>query len=228
MTHKSGHHLSGGVHFSLIMIETIVERYQDNPAAVIQALQDTQNAYGYISKENLKLISRQVGVPYSYTYSIATFYKTFSLQERGKYILKVCDGTACHLRLSEDILDELQQMLGIKLGETTEDKLFTLESVNCLGACAMAPVVSINEVLHGKLTRQKIRKIIAQLREEGQVEHKQETPPILRQAVGEPFELQDTAASEQQSEGVVESTLHTVKKAVDKLGEIIDYVLEGK
>lgn len=209
------------------MIETIVERYQDNPAAIIQALQDTQNAYGYISKENLKLISRKVGVPYSYTYSIATFYKAFSLQERGKYILKVCDGTACHLKLSEDILDEIQQVLGIQLGETTEDKLFTIESVNCLGACAMAPVVSINDVLHGKLTRQKIRKIIAQLKEKEQVEHGQETSPTPRQA-DESAEPQGAAASEQQQEGVVETTLHTVKKAVDKLGEIIDYVLEGK
>lgn len=220
------------------MIETIVEQYQGNPAAVIQALQDTQNTYGYISKDNLKLISREVGVPYSYTYSIATFYKAFSLQERGQYILKVCDGTACHLKLSEDILAELQQILGIKPGETTEDKLFTLESVNCLGACAMAPVVSINEALHGKLTRQKIRKIITQLREEGQFKHEKEASPPLQQAQGAqerfdsahrpPVESQGAAASEQRTEGAVGSTLHTVKKAVDKLGEIIDYVLEGK
>lgn len=209
------------------MIETILERYHDNPAAVIQALQDTQKAYGYLSKDHLYAISQRVGVPYSYTYSIATFYKSFSLHERGKYILKVCDGTACHLKLSADILDELQQVLGIKLGETTSDRLFTLESVNCLGACAMAPVVSINDVLHGKLTRQKIRKIITQLKEKEQVEHEQEISPTPRHA-DESVESQGTAASEQQQEGVVETTLHTVKKAVDKLGEIIDYVLEGK
>jgi NADH-quinone oxidoreductase subunit E len=209
------------------MIETIVERYQGNPAAVIQALQDTQHTYGYISKDHLKWISREVGVPYSYTYSIATFYKAFSLQERGQYILKICDGTACHLKLSEDLLAELQQILGIEPGETTEDKVFTLESVNCLGACAMAPVISINDVLHGKLTRQKIRKIIAQLREQGQLEHKQETPP---KEPGSPAATaaKKPAAPEQQPEGVVEETLHTVKKAVDKLGELIDYVLEGK
>lgn len=209
------------------MIEAILERYQNNPSAVIQALQDTQKAYGYLSKEHLQAISQRVGVPYSYTYSIATFYKSFSLQERGKYILKVCDGTACHLKLSEDILDELQQTLGIKLGETTQDRLFTIESVNCLGACAMAPVVSINEVLHGKLTRQKIRALITQLREEKQEEHGRESS--LAQESRKFTEVAEIPAeAEQRPQGVIESTLHTVKKAVDKLGEIIDHVLEGK
>lgn len=209
------------------MIETILERYQDNPAAVIQALQDTQKVYGYLSKDHLQAISQRVGVPYSYTYSIATFYKSFSLQERGKYILKVCDGTACHLKLSEDILDELQHTLGIKLGQTTHDRLFTLESVNCLGACAMAPVVSINEVLHGKLTRQKVRAIITQLREEAQEEQRQK--PSRTQASLKAADAAETpGTTEQQPQGVIESTLHTVKKAVDKLGEIIEHVLEGK
>ncbi|GAK58802.1 NADH dehydrogenase (Ubiquinone) 24 kDa subunit [Candidatus Vecturithrix granuli] len=208
------------------MIETILERYHDNPAAVIQALQDTQKAYGYLSKDHLQAISQRVGVPYSYTYSIATFYKSFSLQERGKYILKVCDGTACHLKLSEDILDELQHALGIKLGETTQDRLFTLESVNCLGACAMAPVISINEVLHGKLTRQKVRTLITQLREEEREKHKQETS--LKEESSAADIAEQPVAPEKLATGVVESALHTVKKAVDKLGEIIDHVLEGK
>lgn len=209
------------------MIETILERYHDNPTAVIQALQDTQKAYGYLSKDHLHVISQRVGVPYSYTYSIATFYKSFSLQARGKYILKVCDGTACHLKLSEDILDELQQVLGIKLGETTPDRLFTLESVNCLGACAMAPVVSINDVLHGKLTRQKVRALITQLKEEEREEARQEAPLKAKSNAADVI-AEQPAVSDQQPQSAVESTLHTVKKVVDKLGEIIDYVLEGK
>ncbi|MBD3309290.1 NADH-quinone oxidoreductase subunit NuoE [candidate division KSB3 bacterium] len=148
----------------LYAMEPHIEHYQGDRSAVIQVLQDTQKAEGYISKARLKEISTQVGVPYSYTYAIATFYKAFSLQERGQYVIKVCDGTACHLKLSADIVDEIQQHLGIGLGETTEEKLFTLEQVNCLGACAMAPVMSINETLHGQLTRKKVRRILDELK----------------------------------------------------------------
>lgn len=133
---------------------------------VIQALQDVQRLHGYISKENLKEISRNFGIAYSYTYAIATFYKTFSLTERGKYLIKVCDGTACHLKSSENIVDEINSYLGIRTGETTSDQLFTLEQVNCLGACAMAPVISINEKIYGNLTRKKVREIIDSLRGE--------------------------------------------------------------
>ena len=145
-------------------MDTILEQYKGDRSAIIQALQDTQNAYGYISQEHLKQISANTGTPYSYTYAIATFYRSFSLKERGKYIISVCDGTACHLKLSEDLLDEIQQYLGIGLDETTEDRLFTLEQVNCLGACAMAPVLSINGTLHGKLTRKALRTLFDRLR----------------------------------------------------------------
>ena len=146
-------------------MKNIIEKYEGESSAVIQALQDTQKTFGYISQKNLKLISEHTGVSYSYTYAIATFYKSFSLQERGAYIIKVCNGTACHLKLSEDILDEIHRYLGIEIGETTEDKLFTLEQVNCLGACAMAPVISVNDELYGKLTRKKVREILAHLKE---------------------------------------------------------------
>ena len=145
-------------------METILESYKGDRSAVIQALQDTQNAYGYISQEHLKLISTTTCTPYSYTYAIATFYRSFSLKERGKYIISVCDGTACHLKLSEDLLDEIQQYLGISIDETTEDGLFTLEQVNCLGACAMAPVLSINGTLHGNLTRKTLHTLLDQFR----------------------------------------------------------------
>ena len=90
--------------------------------------------------------------------------RSFSLKERGKYIISVCDGTACHLKLSEDLLDEIRQYLGIGIDETTEDQLFTLEQVNCLGACAMAPVLSINGTLHGNLTRKTLRTLLDQFR----------------------------------------------------------------
>lgn len=151
-------------------VEQLLEAYCDKPASIIQALQDTQNRYGYISKDNLKAAARQCSVPYSYAYSIATFYKAFSLKERGRYVIKLCDGTACHLKLSGEILEELKAQLGIGPGDTTEDRLFSIELVNCLGACAMAPVASINDQLYGYLTRTKIREILEELRQKAREE----------------------------------------------------------
>jgi len=144
-------------------VDQLLEPYAGAPAYIIQALQDIQNTCGYISKENLKTAALRCGVPYSYAYSIATFYKAFSLTPRGTYIIKLCDGTACHLKMSSEILAEIEDILGIGPGETTGDGLFSIEIVNCLGACAMAPVVSINEELHGYLTRTKIRALLKDL-----------------------------------------------------------------
>lgn len=147
-------------------LDEVLTPYRDDPSGIIPALQDLQNEYGYISKENLRAAVGYCGVPYSYAYSIATFYRAFSLIERGRYVVKVCDGTACHLRMSSELMAELESELGIGPGETTEDRLFSIETVNCLGACAMAPVVSINGELHGYLTRTKLRAIIEDLTEQ--------------------------------------------------------------
>ena len=218
-------------------MEKIIEQYKGEKSSVIQALQDTQKVYGYISKDKLKLISANVGVPYSYTYAIATFYKAFALQERGKYIIKVCDGTACHLQLSEDIIDEIKQYLGVDVGNTTADKLFTLEQVNCLGACAMAPVISINESLYGKLTRKKVREIFEQIkRDNGAVlpetpadvhieAKKKDIPP---QEEVSTVTVEGPPVSRAELSLVLGNFFTFVKKVIDKLGEIIDYVLEGK
>ncbi len=146
--------------------DQLLAPYRGEPAGIIQALQDIQNEYGYISKENLRTTANECGIPYSYAYSIATFYRSFSLNERGRYVIKVCDGTACHLRMSMELMAELENELGIGPGETTKDKLFSIETVNCLGACAMAPVISINNELHGYLTRTKLRSLIEDLTEE--------------------------------------------------------------
>ena len=153
-------------------LNRLLEKYSGNPADIIQALQDIQNTCGFISRENLKMAAQMCGISYSYAYSIATFYKAFSLNERGRFVIKLCDGTACHLKQSGEILDELEQILGIGPGQTTEDMLFSIETVNCLGACAMAPVASINEELYGYLTRTRVRKIIDDLREQnGEAAH---------------------------------------------------------
>lgn len=149
-------------------LTALLSTYEDRPQDIIRALQDIQREYGYISKTALQTSSKLCKVPYSYVYAIASFYKAFSLKERGRYVIRVCDGTACHLKLSGDIKDELGLILGIGEDETTPDGLFTIEMVNCLGACAMAPVVSINEKLFGYLNRNKIRHIIEDIKTRGE------------------------------------------------------------
>ena len=149
-------------------LTTLLSPYRGNPSDIIQALQDIQRSNGYISRDALNRAAEECGVSYSYCYSIATFYKAFSLNERGTFVIRVCDGTACHLKLSEEIREELSTVLGIGVEETTGDGLFSIEMVNCLGACAMAPVVSINEKLFGYLTRSKVRDIIDDIRTRGE------------------------------------------------------------
>lgn len=149
-------------------LTALLEPHRGRPEEIIRALQDIQKSFGFIPREALREAARQCGVAYSYAYSIATFYKAFSLNERGRYVIRVCDGTACHLKLSEDIKEELSSHLGIGVEETTEDGLFSIEMVNCLGACAMAPVISVNEKLFGYLTRTKVRGIIDDIRARGE------------------------------------------------------------
>lgn len=123
-------------------------------------LQDLQKEYGYIPKEKLLELSQYLDIPLSKLYSMATFYKALSLKPKGRYIIKVCDGTACHIRSSKSLLDEIENSLGIKPGETTKDGKFSLEVVNCLGSCAIAPVMVINDRYYGKLTSSKVREIL--------------------------------------------------------------------
>ena len=110
-------------------------------------------------KTKLIELSQYMGIPLSRLYSMATFYKALNLKPKGKYIIKVCDGTACHIR-SSNILDEIENTLGIKPGETTDDGKFSLETVNCLGSCAIAPVMVINNKYYGKLTSSMVREIL--------------------------------------------------------------------
>jgi NADH:ubiquinone oxidoreductase subunit E len=119
-----------------------------------------QKQYNYIPKEMLIELSEYLDMPLSKLYSMATFYKALSLIPKGKNIIKVCDGTACHIRSSKSLLDEIEKTLGIKPGETTKDGNFSLETVNCLGSCAIAPVMVINDKYYGKLTPAKVREIL--------------------------------------------------------------------
>lgn len=138
----------------------LFEKYPKEKRYTLSILQDLQKQYGYIPKDKLIELSEYMDLPLSKLYSMATFYKALSLKPKGKYIIKVCDGTACHIRSSKTILDEIKNTLGIKPGETTEDGKFSLETVNCLGSCAIAPVMVINDKYYGKMTASMVRQIL--------------------------------------------------------------------
>lgn len=138
------------------------DKYPKEQRYTLSILQDLQKEYNYIPKEKLIELSDYLDIPLSKLYSMATFYKALSLEPKGNNIIKVCDGTACHIRSSKSLLDEIENTLGIKPGETTKDGNFSLETVNCLGSCAIAPVMVINEKYYGKMTPAKVREILHQ------------------------------------------------------------------
>lgn len=147
----------------LIDIDEIIERYPGKPEFLIFLLQDIQAAYNYISREALELVCDHTGVPFSTAYATATFYQSFSLKPKGEHNLRVCLGTACHLKGAPRIVQDLERRLGIKAGETTDDLQFTLETVNCLGACALAPVMVADEEYVPGATAKKVEKIVKDL-----------------------------------------------------------------
>jgi NADH-quinone oxidoreductase subunit E len=128
----------------------ILADYPEGDATgLIHALQDIQGAFGYVPYEAVQLLCERLKVPLSKAFSAATFYKAFSLEPKGEVVIRVCTGTACHIRGAQTLVDEMCASLGIEPGGTTKDLKFTLETVNCVGACAMAPVVSVNGQYHG-------------------------------------------------------------------------------
>ena len=145
----------------------IVKKHGNNKSAMIAVLQDIQEVFNYLPKEALKTAAKAMNVPMSRVYEAATFYTAFSLKPRGKHIVKICKGTACHVRGASILQDRFETTLGIKPGETTTDGKFSLETVNCVGACALGPVVVINTDYHGQLTVNKVDKIIKKINEEG-------------------------------------------------------------
>lgn len=141
-------------------IESILRKYNYRNANIIQILQDIQSLNRYLPRELLVAVSQRLKIPLSSIYSIATFYTAFSLNPRGKHLCTVCMGTACHVRGAPGVLSRLEERLEITSGATTEDKLFTLETVNCLGACALAPIVVIDGHYYGQTTVNKVDKLI--------------------------------------------------------------------
>ena len=145
---------------SISDINTIINREARSEGSLITALEEIQERYRYLPPEALILASESLSVPLSQAYAVATFYNAFSLQPKGKHCLNVCMGTACHVRGSPQILDRLETKLNIHSGETTHDHLFTLETVNCLGACALGPIVLTNGEYSGQMTAQKVDRLL--------------------------------------------------------------------
>ncbi len=139
--------------------ETLSELPRDRES-LIPALQTVQKRFGYLPKEALDYISEDFKIPPADVYGVATFYSQFQLEPQGEHTIRVCQGTACHIKGADEILEELQSELNIIPGEVTEDGNFTLATVRCLGCCSLAPVIMIDEDVHGNLTREKIPDIL--------------------------------------------------------------------
>lgn len=129
-------------------------------------LQDMQHTYDYVPREGIQTAALYLHCPESHLYSMVTFYKALSLKPKGKHIIKMCDGTACHIKKSIEMTEEICRILEIRPGDTTKDGLFSLELVNCLGTCALAPVMIIDNKYYGKLTKPKLKEILAKYRTE--------------------------------------------------------------
>jgi len=141
-------------------IDEIVAKYKGNREALLMIMQDISDLYNYVPQETVSALAERLGVKKSLIYSTATFYKTISLEPRGKYIVSVCTGTACHVRGAEKIMQVLQEEMNIDQGQTTEDHLFTLEAVRCIGCCASGPVITVNKDTHGGLDRSRVLEVI--------------------------------------------------------------------
>ncbi len=146
----------------------IISKYPASRDYLIPILQEIQEEFGYLSKESIRYVSEYLNLPEAKIFGVATFYNQFKLNPPGKFQIQVCRGTACHVKGSSNVLEAFKTELGIDVGETTKDGLFSLETVACLGACSIAPVVKINDQFYGRLdSRNKVEKLIKTLRNRG-------------------------------------------------------------
>jgi NADH-quinone oxidoreductase subunit E len=149
-------------------VSEIVNKYNGEKNWLIAIFQDIQAEYRYLPKEAIGLVATRLKIPLTQAYAVATFYKSFSLVPRGEHEIHVCLGTACHLRGGQRLVENFERTLEVKAGETTRDMKFTLETVNCLGACALAPLVRVDQKNYGKVTADRIQKIIKEYRPDGE------------------------------------------------------------
>ena len=155
------------VNLDLSAVDEILEKSGYKQEAIISVLQEIQEVYHYLPREVFPILAQKMKMSEARIYSIATFYENFSLEPKGKYVIKICDGTACHVRKSIPILDKLRSELGLSAEKkTTDDLNFTVETVSCLGACGLAPVITVNDVVYAEMTPDKAVELLKQLKEE--------------------------------------------------------------
>lgn len=142
------------------VVECSIRKYGAKKEALIPILQDIQSDLNWLPEETLKAVAEKLEVPLMEVYGVASFYRTFSLKPRGKHIVTVCVGTACHVRGGQRIVDQISRELDINPGETTEDMNFTLETVNCLGCCAIGPIVVVDGEYYGEMTTRKVKSVL--------------------------------------------------------------------
>ena len=147
-------------------INEIIHNYPAEQRYSLAIMQDMQREFNYIPREGMEALAEYLGCALSVLYSMATFYKALSLKPKGKHIIKLCDGTACHIRGSLTLKEGVTRALGIEDGETTEDGLFSLELVNCLGSCALAPVMVVDDVYYGRMSIEKVPEVLNKYKEE--------------------------------------------------------------
>lgn len=147
-------------------LKAVIEASRNTPGCLMHILQEAQEIYGYLPIGVQKTIAEGLGISLSEVYGVVTFYSQFSLNPKGKHRISVCLGTACYVKGSDKILEEVEKEIGIKCGECTQDGLFSIDSCRCVGACGLAPVMMIGDEVYGKLTPEKVREILNKYREE--------------------------------------------------------------
>ncbi|MDD2401705.1 MAG: NADH-quinone oxidoreductase subunit NuoE [Clostridia bacterium] len=156
----------GSIENKFNLIDHIIESYKDQKGSLIPILHQIQKLLGYLPEDVQAYVAKKLEIPLSEVYGVVTFYTLFTTQQKGKYNINICLGTACYVKGSGKILSEFEKQLKIKVGETTEDGMFTLDACRCLGACGLAPVLVVNDKVHGRLTVDNVASIIEKYREE--------------------------------------------------------------
>jgi NADH:ubiquinone oxidoreductase subunit E len=149
----------------LARLDEVIDRYEDKPGALIPVLQQAQGIFGYLPEVALKRIAKRMNKPYSEVAGVVSFYSFFSTVPRGRNLIRVCLGTACYVRGGMAVLDALRKELGIDVGETTEDREFSLEVARCFGACGLAPVITVNDIVHHRVKPARVSEILVQYAE---------------------------------------------------------------
>jgi NADH-quinone oxidoreductase subunit E len=145
--------------------DEILRRYAPEERSLIPIIEDIQATYRYLPPELLTYIAGKIGITETKAYSVASFYENFSFERKGKYVIKVCDGTACHVRKSMPVLEQLQKLLGLSQQKhTTEDLLFTVETISCLGACGLAPAITVNDQVYSKMSPEAVTELVETLK----------------------------------------------------------------